>query len=338
MSPTFQEMLETSQADLMDVDTSYLDAYRRGGPDELKRLQDREAQLSLAELEPGQAGVSRAGGGTAGGNTAVTESASAGAVPATHNQDNDDVEIAPHTDDPVASSMLPHGDDGHETPVPLQFTDHQEAAQNSGAATKGGSSDGDPNETAALPQSGFKLSGVKSQPNIKSLPDSIIGVLREQLRAAAVRELGVSDVAARDFAYRLSQGTLVTAFLLAQLDLRLDVDPATSRAADLFRSRDPLLGSVVARMDALQKLEQQQQRLLSQLTTELGQVKQTSAVIEQTLAYVVADRTENFLRGSHHTQDAPLGDKNVIFIRDKAREETRKRQKVEADRDGRPVR
>lgn len=345
MSRAFQEMLEASPTDdVMDVDTSFLDAYRRGGTDELKRVQAREARSAQPEpdshgpdLEPEKEVGGHARGGAASSNAAVPDGADVDVVPTTRYEDNEGVAAAPQSNDTaVTRPLLPHGDDGHETPASLQLTDHQEAAQNSGPSTKGGSSGSD--ETTVLPQSGFRLSGVKSQPNIKALPDSIIGVLREQLRAAAVRELGVSDVAARDFAQRLSQGTLVTAFLLAQLDLRLDADPATCRAAELFRSRDPLLGSVVARLDALAKLEQQQQQMLSRLSSELGQVTETSTVIEQAVAYVVADRTENFLRGSHNTHDAPLGHKDVIFIRDKAREETRKRQKFERDRDGRPIR
>src|SRR5690606_39542481 len=112
------------------------------------------------------------------------------------------------------------------------------------------------------------------------------------LRSAASRELGVSDTVARDFSDRLSQGTLVTAFLLAQLDVRLDVDPSTQRAAELFRSVDPLLGAAVARLDALEAAARERDGLLKKMRAELGEVRETSAVVEQALAYSIADREE----------------------------------------------
>jgi hypothetical protein len=205
------------------------------------------------------------------------------------------------------------------------------------AWNKGGSGGGD-DGAVVLPQSGFKLMGVKSQPNIKSLPDSIISVPRELLRVAAVRELGMPDSAAREFVQRLSQGTLVTAFLLAQLDLRIDADPATVRAVELFRSRDPLLGSVVARLEAFTAAERGRDALLAQLREELVEVRQTSTVVEQAMAYSIADRTSNFLRGSHNLHDAPLAHKDAIYVRDKARDATKKQQKLEREREGRPIR
>ncbi|WP_340375896.1 hypothetical protein U5640_12515 [Streptomyces sp. SS7] len=390
MSRDFAEMLEaaTPTAEVMEVDTSFLDAYRRGGSEELKRVQaqaappepevatpEPEAQLDEAgdvdsqpeveslqtdpdvdaeedrlDLEPDYepdagdsdraGGSNQRGGGDVGGQggTAGTlpDGAPAGpmadAVPAPGAQpDVEDAAAAEVTShDVVATPDEPE----HVTPGSLQLTDHQDAVQS--AAMKGGS--GSTAETATLPQSGFRLTGVQSQPHIKALPESIMNALREQLRAAAVRELGVSDSAAREFSQRLSQGTLVTAFLLAQLDLHLDADPATERAVELFRSRDPLLGSVVARLANIEAAERKRDGLLRKLRDELGEVRQTSAVIEQALAYSIADRTENFLRGSHNLHDAPITHKEAIYFRDKAREATRKQLKLERERDGRPIR
>ncbi|WP_327357740.1 hypothetical protein [Streptomyces sp. NBC_01304] len=382
-------MLEaaTPTAEVMDVDTSFLDAYRRGGREELKRVQDQtaqpepavatpepEAQLDEAgdvdspleaedlqagpgddaeadrlDLEPDRepdAGDSeRAGGssqrGGAGGGQNSADGVLPGGVPAGPAADvvpvpgaQPDVagaataEVTAH--DVVAAPDEPE----HVGLGSLQLTDHQDAAQS--AASKGGSDSSA--ETAVLPHSGFRLSGGQSQPHIKALPESIMNALREQLRAAAVRELGVSDSAAREFSRRLSQGTLVTAFLLAQLDLSLDADPATERAVELFRSRDPLLGSVVARLANIEAGERERDGLLRKLRDELGEVRQTSAVVEQALAYSIADRTENFLRGSHNLHDAPVTHKEALYFRDKAREATRKQMKLEREQEGRPIR
>lgn len=382
-------MLEatTPTNEVMEVDTSFLDAYRRGGSEELKRVQaqvsqpapeaatpepdvqfdeardvdsqlevegpqvdlDVEAEADRPNLEPDhepdagdseRAGGSNQRGGAAGGqNTAdgvLPGGAPAGpapdAVPTPGAQP--DVEDAATAEVAAHDVVAAPDETEHATPGSLQLTDHQDAVQS--AASKGGS--GSTAETATLPQSGFRLVGVQSQPHIKALPESIMNALREHLRVAAVREPGVSDSAAREFSRRLSQGTLVTAFLLAQLDLHLDADPATERAVELFRSRNPLLGSVVARLANIEAVERERDALLRKLRDELGEVRLTSAVIEQALAYSIADRTENFLRGSHNLHDAPITHKEAIYFRDKAREATRKQLKLELEREGRPIR
>jgi hypothetical protein len=130
----------------------------------------------------------------------------------------------------------------------------------------------------------------------------------------------------------------VTAFLLAQLDLRIDADPAVIRAAELFRSRDPLLGSVAAWLEAFAAAERGRDALLAQLREDLVEIRQTSAVVKQALAYSIADRTFNFLRGSDNVHDAPLVHKDTLYIRDKAGEVTKKQQKLERAREGRPIR
>ncbi|MER6367069.1 hypothetical protein ABT255_01595 [Streptomyces mirabilis] len=390
MSRDFAEMLEaaTPTAEVMEVDTSFLDAYRRGGSDELKRVQaqaaqsepevatpEPEAQLDEAsdvgsqpeveslqadpdvdaeedrlglepDYEPDAGDSERAGGsnqrgrgdgGGQGGTAGVLPGGAPtgpapDAVPAPGTQP--DVEDAAATEVTSHDVVATPDESGHVTPGSLQLTDHQDAVQS--AASKGGS--GGTAETATLPQSGFRLAGVQSQPHIKALPESIMNALREQLRAAAVHELGVSDSAAREFSQRLSQGTLVTAFLMAQLDLHLDADPATERAVELFRSCDPLLGSVVARLANIEAAERERDGLLRKLRDELGEVRQTSAVVEQALAYSIADRTENFLRGSHNLHDAPITHKEAIHLRNMAREATRKQLKLEREREGRPIR
>ncbi|WP_424862873.1 hypothetical protein [Streptomyces sp. MMS24-I29] len=357
----------------MNVDTTFLNVYRRGGSEGLKRAQARDGALGdtggqhETDPEPGSGaappdsdagpsgtgleagdperearnaapstGPGRRGGGSGGadtpssGATAAATAATASAAPVAETALDEDTVL----DEDFVAAPVPSQTGSDSVPlVSLRLTDHQDAVQRAAAAK--GSAGG---AGAALPQSGFRLGNVKSQPHIKSLPEAIIGVLREQLRAAAVRELGVDDAAAREFSERLSQSTLVIAFLLAQLDLRLDTDPATARAAQLFRSRDPLLGSVASRLDGLEKLQDEQRVLLGTLRDGLSEVRQTSAVIEQAVAYVIADRTENFLRGTHDIHDTPITHKSAVFLRDRARELTGKQQKLERERDGRPIR
>lgn len=345
MSQDFASILSAgSTDDVLDVDTSFLDAYRHGGEEGLKKeqeAQDRRGQEARLEAERG-AEVDRAPaaerGGAAGGDTAASSTGRDPEPDPEHSEVDEVVDDA--FDEPKELHEHDGADHGDELDddlvlVSLQKTDHQEAVQAAAARTRGSSGDAgsDP-----LPRTGFRLDGVARQPNIKSLPDSIIDVLREQLRSAAVRELDVTDAAARDFTDRLAQGTLVTAFLIAQLDLRMAADASTERAVELFRSRDPLLGSVAARMDALEARERRQEGLMKALAGQVAEAKETAAVVEQALAYLIADRTENFLRGSHSTAEAPIGHKTAVLIRDRARDATKKVARTERERDGRPIR
>ncbi|MEU7155991.1 hypothetical protein AB0A98_06040 [Streptomyces chrestomyceticus] len=389
MSRDFAEMLQaaTPTDEVMEVDTSFLDAYRRGGNEELKRLQATTSQPAPAVatpepvVQPNEADdidsqfkaegpqadlgletdtdrpsaepdrelhggdSKRAGGSKQRRGADGAQNVAGGALPAggpaapaadtvpapgaqPDIEDTATAEFAAH--DVVATPDASE----HLMADSLRFTGHQGAEQSAASRRASGSTA----ETATLPQAGFRLAGVQRQPHIKALPESIMNALREQLRAAAVRELGVSDGAAREFSQRLSQGTLVTAFLLAQLDLHLDADPATERAVELFRSRDPLLGSALTRLMSIEAAERERDGLLRKLRDELGEVRQTSAVIEQALAYSIADRTENFLRGSHNLHDAPITHKEAIYFRDKVREATRKQLRLERQREGRPIR
>lgn len=132
--------------------------------------------------------------------------------------------------------------------------------------------------------------------------------------------------------------SLVTAFLLAHLDLGVDVDPATSRAATLFRSRDPLLGRVAERLDDLEVFERERRAELGRVHEDLKQVRATSAVLEQVLSYSVADRAENLGRGTSGVADLDLTHRSAIRLRDAAREATTRQQRTERARDGRPIR
>lgn len=219
-----------------------------------------------------------------------------------------------------------------ERDVSLEHTDHQDAVQ-AASGRGGGASTGQP-----LPTTGFKVGGGSGQPTIRALPEKMVSTLREQLRSTAVRELGVTDREAREFSQRLSQAGLVMAFLLAHLDLSVDVDASTARAAELFRCNDPLLGRVAERLDQLAVDEHARGQELAQMRTELAQVRSTTNVLELMQSYSVADRAENLGRGTAGVGDLELGHRSALRLREMAREAAHKQQRIERDRDGRPIR
>jgi hypothetical protein len=385
---SFQDMLDDAKASgSMDVDTSFLDEFRRTGvvpsiqTDELEAgKQDFDAdepkfnnaanQTRTADGPPteqmpdgskvdlesfGGTGAARAGsvkgrgGGTvssgpaASGGAAAPGPGQASAAPPRSDGIDEGLAIGPkdaagavqELDAALDAEDAEKLDRRAETEMSAhRKTDQQDAIQ-AATGTKGGGAGG---TATALPESGFRIEGLKSQPMVRNLPRKLMEAMRAQLRVAAVRELGASAGAAEAFTGRLSQGALVMAFLLAQLDVRISMDPATQVAAELFRSQDPLLGSVVSRMDSLEQLERDRAAQLEKLHRLVTGMQATSAVIEQAIAYSIADRTVNFLRGTHDIHDAPITHEDAIYVRDKAREETQKRRKLERDRDGRPIR
>ena len=89
---------------------------------------------------------------------------------------------------------------------------------------------------------------------------------------------------------------------------------------------------------ALEQLERERQGSMAVLREELGRVRETSASVEQAVAYSIADREMNFLRGSHDIRQAPITHRDAVFVRDRIREETKRQRKLEREREGRPIR
>lgn len=330
----------TSEA--MDVDTSFLDAYRSGGAEGLAQYRRETQAADPLETSPAVADELDDFAGRLGGSSAqrggistsdpVPPGSEAGTATAPEPeafQADEAIEPEHEATRPVSAHDKQIDEDARRIQA-FEHTDHQEAVQS--AAVRGGDGSTGGGE---LPTTAFRVADVASQPTIRALPEAVMMSLREQLRGAAVREAGASDDQAQAFVKRLSQASLVTAFLLAHLDLGIGVDAATARAAELFRSRDPLLGRVASRLDALIAAETARGDQLAQVREDLREVRSRADVLEQVLAYSVADRTEHLARGTAGVGDLDLRHDSVIRLRDRAREATRKQHRAEADRDGR---
>ncbi|HKS59142.1 MAG TPA: hypothetical protein VJS12_27875 [Steroidobacteraceae bacterium] len=309
--------------------------------DERERDDDARRQVEPNSSSGGSRGGSGNAGSAPGSSSAqpvqdevMAPVAAPPPSPPTHS--NGDADLAAQLDEVLDAEDAQRRDHDRVRDISAgRKSDQRDAIQGAASGVKGGASNG---TSDSLPESGFRLPGTENPLMVRNLPFPLMEAMREQLRAAAVRERGVSDGTARAFSKRLSQPALVTAFLLAHLDVRIDTDQATRTAAELFRSLDPLLGSVVERMDALEYRENEHSTQLQRLQEALQLVHETSAAIEQAVAYSIADKAENFLRGSHNIHDAPITHKDAIYVRDKVRDETRKRAKFEKDRDGKPIR
>lgn len=362
----FDTGFDTPTDDALDVEMSFLDSYRSSGAQAVRQAEaEMREQVGEQTLQRGGTSGSTstgsstsasAGSATTAGNasaahqtTQVAEDAARAAETAVDTLGTSTPATGPHR---PAEASSAHTEARPGEPVSLQKSDHQDAVQqltgaggsasSAGSAGSAGSSGQSDRRATSVPpslsKSPFRVEGVAKQPAIKSMPEPILLALREVLRRSAVHELGVSDREARVFADDLSQGSLVIAFLLAQLDVHLEVDQATNAAIRLFRAKDPLLGNVANRLEQVENLLAVQAQMTTKTRQDLTNLGSTSAVLEQLLAYVAADRTENFLRGMHDITAAPFDDKVVIATRDRARDLTEKQRRYERERDGRPFR
>lgn len=318
--------------DALHVDTSFLQDYRPEGHDPSRNAGPDVDATPARERDLGAGSRQERGG--AGSDGAVAAGAGSPPPPVVRDSETlDPPEPEPEHRSP-AHDRHAYPQPELELPLWQDKSDHQDAVQQ--LTTRGGSaaSGGPP----VLPKSGFHVSGQENQPQIKALPAVIVTALRGQLRAAAVRELGASHAQATEFSQKISQKALVIGFLTAQLDLRLETDPATGCVTRLFQTRDPLLGSVAARLERLEHAGEEHLDQISRLREENRALQATAAVIEHAVAYTITERAEGLLRGVNTVADVPYTDKRVLQMRDRARDETAQQARIEKERDGRPRR
>ncbi|MGH3997267.1 MAG: hypothetical protein ACRDTJ_07370 [Pseudonocardiaceae bacterium] len=238
------------------------------------------------------------------------------------------------------------------TPGSLTHTDQQEAIQTTAvgatqtAAGAGGAS-ADSAEAVGAPvgrsarlapagllnRSGFALRGVET-PVVRRLPDKLDSQLRSELRRALAQDPTVTEAQAKRFCDGLSQGALVVAFLAAHLDLDLPTDTSTTLTTALFRSRSPLLAGVLERLTRLEQTTAETASNLTKVHQDVREMDQRSEIIEQGVAWTVAERAENLVRGANTVRDVDFNHPSAVAMRDKARADMKDLRRREA----RPIR
>lgn len=218
-----------------------------------------------------------------------------------------------------------------------RLSDYQDDAQDlTSAATATKSRGGGP--PTELPNTGFRLHSEKASPQIRQIPQVIEQAMRAAVSRAARDELDVTEQVAAKFAKDLSLGSLVTAALLAQFDVEATSDPGTALASELFRRRDPFLGTLHDRLETAERRSINQGTQMAKALEQLGESQKTQGVVEQMLSYLLAERMENLNEGKYLVSELPITHKSAIEARDVARAATAKRQQLEKDREGRPTR
>lgn len=353
----FEDMLAEAKASAPEpeLDMSWLDKFRKGkeeaepekeseptppGPeaehpepdedaedDALEHEEDRDDEREGDETAHEHGGTTSSAGGGGGLAGATPEGEPASVVVEAEQPEHEDVHV----------DAAPEPERPHDVPVSLQHTDHQEDVQSRAARSGGGSSDSAGSD-GVLPSSAAVIGDGGSRPLAKSFPEEVLEALRRVLRTSAVRELGVTEQQAAEFAKNRSSAQLTLAFVISGLDMRIEMDDATHLAAELFRTRDPLMGSVLRRLDALSAQEEKRDGLLQRMREETSATRESSEMAELVTSFVLTDRFDGLMRGTNDAMTIPFGDDRVGRVREKARDEIRKQRKIEKEKKGRPIR
>lgn len=242
-------------------------------------------------------------------------------------------------------------------PGSLTHTDQQEAIQataQSATQTAAGaagavSSSSEPGSAAAsqstgqgagqvpqglLNRTGFALGGGAASPVVRKLPERLEAELRAELRRALAQDPAVTEAQAKRFSEGLSQGAVTVAFLAAHLDIDLSTDASTTLATALFRSQSPLLAAVLERLTRLEHTALQTAGDLTRIRQDVHGLDQRSEIIEHGIAWAVAERAENIVRGAATVKEVEFNHPSAIAMRDKARSEIKELRR----REGRPIR
>lgn len=184
-------------------------------------------------------------------------------------------------------------------------------------------------ERSSVPKAGFKLAGVAAQPLLKGLPEALQSALRAVLDTAASEAGVVLD------SKEIGQTSLVMAYLCAQLDVELDLDPRTAALVDLFARADTLGAQLLSRLDTIRQTQAEAAQQVTRLQQRQAQTLELARTIEHGLAYRIADETVNFLRGDHNLHNLQLSQDETLLVRGRMRDAANARHRYETEREGR---
>jgi hypothetical protein len=179
-----------------------------------------------------------------------------------------------------------------------------------------------------IPRKGGGLSFEGESAYLKQFPRILIDQMREILKP----HLG--DVFARD----LSQVSIVTAFVIASLGAEIATDESTAEAVKAFRANDPKTDAIEKRTAALLEQQAKIEGSLKKISEKLGEVADTTAVLEMGQAYALAERTALLDTDGVLPETIDVTQKRAVASRDNIRKRVKTHQTEEKVRAGRPIR
>jgi hypothetical protein len=179
-----------------------------------------------------------------------------------------------------------------------------------------------------VPRKGGGLTFDGPSVNLKYFPR----VLIEQMREVLKPRLG------EDFARDLSQFSLVTAFVIAAMGVELATDEYTAEAVKAFRANDPRTDAIEQRTATLLDQQTKFEGMLKAVLARLGDVTETTAVLEMGQAYALAERTAQLDTSATLPENIDVTQKRVVAARDNIRRRVKTQRQEEKIRSGRPIR
>jgi hypothetical protein len=200
------------------------------------------------------------------------------------------------------------------------------------SASDGGEDDGTEADAAqpVIPRKGGGLTFEGESAYLKQFPRVLIDRMRKIL------ETQVNEEFARD----ISQVSIVTAFVMASMGSKLTTDDVTAHAVTAFKAVDPRTDAIDKRTVTLLEQQTRSEGMLKAVLARLGEVTETTAVLEVAQAYALAERTAQLdsATASALPEHLDVTQKRVIATRDNIRKRVKAQRQDEKIRAGRPIR
>jgi hypothetical protein len=179
-----------------------------------------------------------------------------------------------------------------------------------------------------LPRKGNALNFDGERSQLKHFPKALIELMRDLL----IPQLG------EPFARELSQNSTVTAFAIAALGVEFEADEKTMLAVDAFRANDPRTLAIETRTADLLEQQTKSAGMLKAILARLGEVTETTAVLEMGQAYALAERTAQLDTSATLPENIDVTQKRVVLARDNIRKKVKTLRQDEKIQAGRPIR
>lgn len=169
--------------------------------------------------------------------------------------------------------------------------------------------------------------GKVSMTNVKRFPQPAVDRVRAMLAL----------VAGGEFAESISAPSLLTAFIMANTGLELDVDENTAAAVDAFRENDPRMVDVEDKLDlALENINQ----LGRAMNIGLRRIGETGHIVDELefgMAFLVADRVVRLATPETDETNVDIVQKKSLVVRERMRSQTKAQRTIEKQREERSI-
>lgn len=179
-----------------------------------------------------------------------------------------------------------------------------------------------------IPRKNGGLSFEGESAYLKQFPRVLIDQMRDILRPR------LGEAFARD----ISQVSIVTAFVMAAMGTDIVTDESTAHAVKAFRENDPKTDAIDKRTVALLEQQRRLEESIKKLSVLMGEVADTTVVLEMGQAYALAERTALLDTDGVLPETIDVTQKRAVASRDNIRKRVKAQQREEKIRAGRPIR